>query len=804
MPECLAPCRVFALCLAAATAPAQQAELFDDTVLRGFALHFKQANWQSLLTQNYSTKTYIRADLVVDGVTYKDVGVRYRGNSSYKAVRSAKKPFKIAMDAFVPGQDLYGHATINLNNGFRDPSFVREMLSFDLFRRFAPASRASLVNLHINQANFGVYINIEQINKDMLAAWFDDTSGLRYRAERGPGGNSEDPALAWLGTTLSKYQRGYELKSENAVKPWQRLMQTCDVLNNTAAAQMHQAIPKVLDLDGALRYLAMNNVLPAMDSYIGNTAHNFYLYEEPQHGRTVLLPWDHNAAFGANSWLSVAQKQQLDPFYFSNKNRRPLLSRVITDPTWKQRYLAHMRSILDDCYSWTYAAPKIAAWQQLIDAAVQADPLKLYTYAQFQQSPTQDLNLLIGNRYQVIPGIKPMLDRRSAWLRARADFRAVAPDLSGLVHQPRTPDDGDTVWVTVRAGSPVGLDGVLLCWRRVGAFRQDPMFDDGKHGDGKANDGVFGAAIPAQGYGSRVEYYVQARSRLSAGGAMRFAPRTAGFRPPAYEVLRRRQPSPLRINELLADNETVDQDAAGDFDDWVEIHNRSAQAIALGGYHLSDRLLQPRLWAFPVGTSIPAGGFLRVWLDKEPHEGPLHANFSLDKDGELVLIADPQGQVLDFVRFGRQKADRSYGRLPDGADGTFHLWPPSGDAPVLGGTQGRITAYDTRRKGSPLGLRLETISQARVGQMLNLMVFGGVPNQPGLLGLAAGPAALGLGPAGPLLLDPTVLLLLPLGFDATGFAGFSTPIPAAVFGHAAYLQVAGQGLSNALALRVGR
>ena len=82
---------VFSLVLASAMVHAQQPDLYDVDTVRTLELTFHQRNWWQQLTNNYSSKTYIKADLKVGSVTYKDVGVRFRGNSSYKAIGSSQK-----------------------------------------------------------------------------------------------------------------------------------------------------------------------------------------------------------------------------------------------------------------------------------------------------------------------------------------------------------------------------------------------------------------------------------------------------------------------------------------------------------------------------------------------------------------------------------------------------------------------------------------------------------------------------------------------------------------------------------------
>ncbi len=137
--------------------------------------------------------------------------------------------------------------------------------------------------------------------------------------------------------------------------------------------------------------------------------------------------------------------------------------------------------------------------------------------------------------------------------------------------------------------------------------------------------------------------------------------------------------SPVVINELMADNDNTVPDPQGDYDDWLELHNRTDMALPLTGLYLSDKEDNPTKWAFPENTVIPANGYLIVWLD-EDHDDEnategLHANFKLSKGGETVMLVDTDArgnQVLDSVIFGEQGTDVAYGRLPNGT-GEFQV-----------------------------------------------------------------------------------------------------------------------------------
>ena len=130
------------------------------------------------------------------------------------------------------------------------------------------------------------------------------------------------------------------------------------------------------------------------------------------------------------------------------------------------------------------------------------------------------------------------------------------------------------------------------------------------------------------------------------------------------------------INELMADNDNTFADPQGDYDDWVELRNRTDTPVLLTGMYLSDKEDEPTKWQFPENTEIPANGYLIVWLDDDEGDlGGLHANFKLSKDGEMVSLVDTDmkgNQVLDNIIFGAQETDTAYGRLPDGT-GDFQV-----------------------------------------------------------------------------------------------------------------------------------
>ena len=127
----------------------------------------------------------------------------------------------------------------------------------------------------------------------------------------------------------------------------------------------------------------------------------------------------------------------------------------------------------------------------------------------------------------------------------------------------------------------------------------------------------------------------------------------------------------LIINEFMADNDEAfaDPDASGDeYDDWIEIYNRSSVPRDLSGMYLTDDLDNPDKWLIPDGVTIDAYGYVIFWADEQQEQGSTHTNFKLDADGEEIGLFDADGTTLiDSIEFDEQYKNMSYGRFPDNA-----------------------------------------------------------------------------------------------------------------------------------------
>ena len=651
--------------------------LYDSAIIRTIYLDFPQSNYWTLLTNNYQSKTDLPAKMTVDGAVYDSVGVRFKGQTSYQMTQnSQKKSFNITVDLVHPDQQLLDNKTLNLNNSFQDPSFLREVFYQKQIRRHIPAAKSNFVQLYINGQNWGLYPNVQQINKDYLKEWFFSNDGINWRADRpdgqvgggpgGPGGGGNwgdgTAALNYLGADTASYKTYYTLKSSDIDHPWDYLVATCNALNNTPVANLPSVLPQYIDIDRTLWHLASEIAFSDDDSYVYKGKMDYYVYYEPETGRMTPLEYDGNSAMETNfaNWSA---------FYNETKVNYPLLNKVLAVPAWRQRYLAHLRTIIQEELDPATCNAMLDHFKTMIDPLVQADPKKLYTYSQFTSEVTA-LKTFISTRRN------NLLNNAEVKLPAPVIETAAFQNIQGA--QWMAPLDAEAAVVTARVTSGNGISAVTLYYstQLTGNFTPVQMLDDGQHNDGGAADGLFGAEVPGQIAGTWVRFYIEAAAGNTAK-TLSYLPVGAEHDVFVYQV----QPKsalggPVVINELMASNSMTVTDETGDYEDWIELFNTSNQAVDLSGYYLSDNPANLAKYEIPQGISIPANGYVIFWADEDGSDGPYHCNFKLSASGEVVYLLNHELVIQDSVTFGAQETDKGYARVPNGT-GAFVIQAPT-------------------------------------------------------------------------------------------------------------------------------
>ncbi|HVV85895.1 MAG TPA: CotH kinase family protein [Kofleriaceae bacterium] len=357
-----------------------------------------------------SAGIYVPGTFDAMGITVPMVGIRYKGNSSL-ARAGSKKSFKIDMNEYVADQRFLGLGTVNLNNTVLDPSMEREVSAYELFRGFGViASRANYARVLVNGEYWGLYVNVEEVDKRFLARTFSDNDGNLYK-------QYAPATLEYRGPSPSSYDTGtYQKKTNETENDWSDLISLCQLLATDDLAMLETRLPQMFDVRSYLRWLAVNTYLSHIDAYTG-LADNYYLYRDPATDRFVYIPWDLDITFGTAGHAGTTTAFLLDwniynPQIPSPAGTRPLLTKVLAIPAWRAEYTADLAELVDGGAVSTRLTDAITQRRALIMQAALHDPRKPYSDSEFTRSLDEDI-LATGSGPPAVIGIRAFVQSRT-------------------------------------------------------------------------------------------------------------------------------------------------------------------------------------------------------------------------------------------------------------------------------------------------------------------------------------------------------------------------------------------------------
>jgi len=319
---------------------------------------------------------YVKAHVELDDIPMADVGLRYKGNSSYEGTsRGLKRPMKIDFNRFVAGRKFLGQESLNLANNAFDPSFVRETLSYYVYRAAGvPAPRTSLAMVYLSvpgqcdREYIGCYTIVEEVDGDpFLKHHFGAAEIPVFKPESIRG-------LPYMGEDINNWSERYRPKTKPNPAAAKPLIEFVKLLNYADDATFIAKVDESFDVDLFLRYLACTALLGDLDSILANY-HNFYLVVSPanvktgQSGKVSFLPWDMNLSLA--SYGGGEQLVDLDirhPWGGENK----LISRFLTVDKYRDAYLAHVRKITAEVFNPAHLDPFLDRLDQVLEEPAEA------------------------------------------------------------------------------------------------------------------------------------------------------------------------------------------------------------------------------------------------------------------------------------------------------------------------------------------------------------------------------------------------------------------------------------------------
>jgi len=171
--------------------------LFDNT--RVHTIDIVMNDWDEFIA-NATSEEYYTAAMVIDGETYKNVGIRGKGNTSLSTVSSLgseRYSFKIEFDQYDSSITYHGLDKLSLNNLIQDSTMMKDYLTYTMMNEFgAAAPLCSFVYITVNGEDWGLYLAVEGVEDSFLERNYGSDYGELYKPDSmsfgGGRGNGKD------------------------------------------------------------------------------------------------------------------------------------------------------------------------------------------------------------------------------------------------------------------------------------------------------------------------------------------------------------------------------------------------------------------------------------------------------------------------------------------------------------------------------------------------------------------------------------------------------------------------------------
>ena len=361
------------------------ATAFTPTAVNTLSITITDENWQDIL-DNPLDEEYHETAITFNGVTLDSVAIRTKGGSSLRSVANSSSDrysFKVDINEYVSGQKFFGLKKFTLQNSFNDPSYMREVIAYDLMDEMGvPTPEHAYVNFYVNGELFGLYLMVEAIDSEFVEKHFANSNGDLYK----PDGTGSD--LLWLGDDIQSYT-DINLQTNE------------DTTDNGAFINFVESLDKgetsAIDIDMLLRYMSVSTSLSNLDSYHGPLAHNYYIYDDD--GVFSILPWDFNESFGtfAMDCNGVDVRElYIDEPVSGALSERPLIANVFAEQSNLDTYHSYLTQLINGSLSSDTFNARVNEIADLIREHVQNDPTSFYGSAYFEQNLTSTTGQFYG------------------------------------------------------------------------------------------------------------------------------------------------------------------------------------------------------------------------------------------------------------------------------------------------------------------------------------------------------------------------------------------------------------------------
>jgi spore coat protein H len=307
---------------------------------------------------------WVPATIEFNGLTWTNVGVRYKGNSSLRSGWSSgslKLPLKLDFDEFeneypeIENQRFYGFKQLSLSNFFSDSTYMRDVISADLLAEAGLVAAETayyevILDYGEGPVNLGLYVMIEVIDDTVIKRFFGDDSGNIYEGD-GPG-------VSLAPGTFDRIKDSFLKENNNQEADWSDIEALYNVLHSAERTSdpkaWREGLESIFDVDVFLEWLAISAIIQHWDTY-GQMPHNFYLYHDPATDLLNWISWDHNQVLAGSEMGRPGgvraprggMGRNVSMGRDETGQNWPLIRYLLDDPVYYDRYINYIEETIN-------------------------------------------------------------------------------------------------------------------------------------------------------------------------------------------------------------------------------------------------------------------------------------------------------------------------------------------------------------------------------------------------------------------------------------------------------------------------
>ena len=366
--------------------PGYETRLFDQTKVHTIDILIK--DWDAFL-ETAAEETYTPCTLVIDGEEFSNVGLRAKGNNSLRLTEKYgldRYSLKVEFDHYTFGS-YYGLDKFSLDASFQDNSYMKTWLTYDMMKYMGvPTPLCSYAWVRVNGEEWGLFLAIEEPEEAFAKRNFGADHGQLYKPDyKSLNGENADVHLRYIDNSFDSYDNIFRnAKFDLTDRDKQRVIDALYILSTG------EDLERAVDVDEVLRYFTVQVFVVNMDSYLGKTGHNYFLYEED--GVLRILPWDYNLAFATYS-LGMPDPINDAALYVNYPintpasgeimRNRPLYHNLMKNDGYYARYHEYFDRFIEGYFESGYFEHFISETLERIKPYAEKDPTAFCSYEDF-------------------------------------------------------------------------------------------------------------------------------------------------------------------------------------------------------------------------------------------------------------------------------------------------------------------------------------------------------------------------------------------------------------------------------------